>query len=185
VQPPAFVASHFSLVANRSHARVEIYIDRGDSDENMCIYDQLHAQKDAIEDAFGGDLIWDPLEGKRACRIKSEKAGNVLDRDQWPAMIDFMTGAMVRMEDAFRRPLAEINRKSEPGEDGTTACTRIRRSDSRRRRKLTDRTATIARFPVYKAVPPQVRCGRPGRGLSRRSCATNALTKGGAMLCQR
>ena len=26
---------------------------------------------------------------------------------------------------------------------------------------------------------------RPGRGLSRRPCATNALTKGGAMLCRR
>jgi len=101
----------FSLVANRSYARVEIYIDRGDGDEHMFIYNQLHAQKDAIEAAFGGDLIWDPLERKRACRIKSEKAGNVLDRDQWPAMIDFMTGAMVRMENAFRQPLAEINRK--------------------------------------------------------------------------
>jgi len=31
----------------------------------------------------------------------------------------------------------------------------------------------------------QVRCGRPGCGLSRRPCATNALTKGGAMLCRR
>jgi hypothetical protein len=72
---------------------------------------QLYAQKDAIEAAFGGDLTWEPLEGKRACRIKSEMAGNIFDRDQWPAMIDFMTGAMVRMENAFREPLAAINRK--------------------------------------------------------------------------
>jgi hypothetical protein len=31
--------------------------------------------------------------------------------DQWPAMIDFMTGAMVRLENALREPLAAINRK--------------------------------------------------------------------------
>jgi hypothetical protein len=57
--------------------------------------------------------------------------------------------------------------------------------------------AHIARFGITEAaiVPKsdpiavgslmQVRCGRHGRGLSRRSCATNALTKGGAMLCRR
>ena len=38
-------------------------------------------------------------------------AGNIFDRDQWPAMIDFMTDAMVRMESVFREPLAAINRK--------------------------------------------------------------------------
>ena len=101
----------FNLVATRTSGRAEVYIDRGDGEENTFIYDQLHAQKDAIQAAFGGDLIWEPLEGKRACRIKSEMAGNIFDRDQWPAMIDFMTDAMVRMENAFREPLAAINRK--------------------------------------------------------------------------
>ena len=37
----------------------------------------------------------------------------------------------------------------------------------------------------YPARPSSTRCGPPGRGLSRRPCATNALTKGGAMLCKR
>jgi Domain of unknown function (DUF4268) len=101
----------FNLVASRTYARAEVYIDRGDGEENMFIYKQLLAQKGVIEAAFGGDLTWEPLEGKRACRIKSEMAGNIFDRDQWPAMIDFMIGAMVRMENAFREPLAAINRK--------------------------------------------------------------------------
>lgn len=101
----------FNLVASRTYGRAEVYIDRGDGAENTSIYNQLHAQKDAIEAAFGRDLTWEPLEGKRACRIKSEMAGNIFDRDQWPAMIDFMTDAMVRMESVFREPLAAINRK--------------------------------------------------------------------------
>jgi hypothetical protein len=101
----------FNFAASRSYGRVEVYIDRGDGEENRFIYDQLHAQQDTVQAAFGGELIWQPLEGKRACRIKSEMVANIFDRQQWPAMIDFMTGAMVRMENVFKEPLAAVNRK--------------------------------------------------------------------------
>lgn len=107
---------YFSLVATRTSGRAEVFINRGDGEKNTFIYEQLYAQKDAIEAAFGGDLTWVPLEGKKSCRIKFEMAGNILNRDQWPVMIDFMTGAMVRMESAFREPLAAINRKLRTGE---------------------------------------------------------------------
>ena len=101
----------FNFAAGRAYGRAEVYIDRGDGEENTFIYDQLHAQKEAIQATFGGELAWEPLEGKRACRIKSEMAGNIFDHDQWPALIDFMTDAMVKMENAFREPLAGINPK--------------------------------------------------------------------------
>src|SRR5260370_26117188 len=35
-----------NLAASRSYGRAEVYIDRGDGEENTFIYDQLHAQKD-------------------------------------------------------------------------------------------------------------------------------------------
>lgn len=101
----------FNFAAGRAYGRAEVYIDRGDGEENLLIYQQLHAQKEAIQTAFGGELTWEPLEGKRACRIKSEMAGNIFERDEWPALIDFMTDAMVKMETAFREPLAAVNRK--------------------------------------------------------------------------
>jgi hypothetical protein len=44
-------------------------------------------------------VSFDLLAGARD--IKSEMAGNIFDRDQWPAMIDFMTGAVVRLENPF------------------------------------------------------------------------------------
>jgi hypothetical protein len=61
--------------------------------------------------AFGGELTWEPLERRRACRIKVDTEGNIFDREQWPGMIEFMTGAMVRLEKAFKTPLADINQK--------------------------------------------------------------------------
>jgi hypothetical protein len=102
---------NYNFSTSRGYGRVEVYIDRGDGEENTFIYDELHSQKDSIEAAFGGQLTWEPLESKKACRIKSEVAGNIFDRDQWPALIEFVTGEMVKMENAFKEPLAEINRK--------------------------------------------------------------------------
>jgi hypothetical protein len=37
--------------------------------------------------------------------------GTIYDSDQWPALIKFMTDALVRMENAFKEPLADINRE--------------------------------------------------------------------------
>jgi hypothetical protein len=70
------------LSASRTYGRAEVYIDRGDGEQNTFVYNQLHAQKAAIEAAFGSELTWEPLEGRRACRIKSEMAGNIFDREQ-------------------------------------------------------------------------------------------------------
>jgi hypothetical protein len=39
----------FNFAAGRAYGRAEVYIDRGDGDENKFIYDQLCEQKNAIE----------------------------------------------------------------------------------------------------------------------------------------
>lgn len=95
----------------RSFARVDLYIDRGDKDENEFIYSELAGQKNQIERDFGSELIWQPLEGKRACRIKAEAPGNVFEEDQWDTMIDFMVKSMADLELALKSPLSEINQK--------------------------------------------------------------------------
>jgi hypothetical protein len=99
----------FNFSAAKSYGRAEIYIDRGDAEENKRIFDQLREQQHDIETAFGGSLVWEPLETKRACRIKAETEGNIFDAELWPSMIEFMTDAMVRMERAFQEPITRIN----------------------------------------------------------------------------
>lgn len=101
----------FNFAAGKAYGRAEIYIDRGEKEENEFVFDQLHSQRAAIETAFGGELAWERLDDKRACRIKAERPGSIFDRDQWPTLIEFMTDAMVRLERAFKEPLVEINRK--------------------------------------------------------------------------
>ncbi len=101
----------FNFAASRKYGRAELYIERGNKEENKFIFDLLLEKKAAIETAFGGELIWERLPDGQASRIKSEMAGNLFDRDQWPALIAFMTNAMVNMESAFRGPLADINQR--------------------------------------------------------------------------
>ncbi len=98
----------FNFVVGRKKARVEVYIDRGDISENKEIFDRLVAVKEKIEKDFGEPLIWERLDLKRACRIKAERPGDVNDREQWDAMIDYMLDAMRRLEKAFSSHLGRV-----------------------------------------------------------------------------
>tara|TARA_R110001592_G_scaffold363341_1_gene684405 strand:+ start:18680 stop:19813 length:1134 start_codon:yes stop_codon:yes gene_type:complete len=101
----------FNFAATKHYGRAELYIDRGDKEENEFILDQLLSQKEIIESIFGGQLEWEKLDERRACRIKAETQGNIFDRDQWKTMTDFMTDAMRRLEEALKDPLKEVGVK--------------------------------------------------------------------------
>ena len=113
----------FNFVAGRAYGRAELYIDRGEREENKFIFDQLYGKKESIETAFGGVLTWERLDDKRASRIKCEMPGSIYDPDQWPTLIEFMTDAMVRMENTFKERLADINRQLEKRERASLAPT--------------------------------------------------------------
>ena len=49
----------FNFVAGRALCRVELYIDRGDNEENKFIYDRLYLEKQSIEAAFDKSLTND------------------------------------------------------------------------------------------------------------------------------
>jgi hypothetical protein len=99
-----------TFAATQTYGRSELYIDRGDKVENKAWFDALHADREAIERDFEGPLEWERLDTKRACRIKAEAPADVFDAEQWPAMIEFMTESMVRMERALKPRLAALAR---------------------------------------------------------------------------
>ena len=100
----------FNFVASKNYGRAEIYIDRGDKEEeNEFIFDELYKDKDEIETNFGSTLVWERLDDKRACRIKAETEGNIFNKDEWNTMIDFMMSSMVKIVNNFKKPLAKVN----------------------------------------------------------------------------
>lgn len=99
-----------NFVVSMTYCRVEVYIDGPNKEENHYFYKELEKRKNEIEKSFDGHLVWDFLETRRACRIKAETEGNILEKDQWNEMIAFMTNKMIGLEKAFREPIAEVRR---------------------------------------------------------------------------
>ena len=89
---------------------VELYIDRGEAEENKRIFDLLHARQEEIEKTFGGTLSWERLDTKRACRIKHviERGGYRSPEQDWPAIQTEMVETMIRLETALQPALDSL-----------------------------------------------------------------------------
>ncbi len=101
----------FNYGIRRHEGTVELYIDRGkDADqENKSIFDSLAKSKDTIEKDFGGQLEWQRLEGKRACRIrKLISLGGYRDEGKWEAIQNAMINNMIRLEKALKPHVAKL-----------------------------------------------------------------------------
>jgi hypothetical protein len=93
---------HYNFVCEMHSVRVEIYIDLGEVETNKQIFDALHSNQVRIEATFGGPLVWERLDSKRASRIRfdMEIGGWRSPEDQWPAIHGTMLDAMTRLEKA-------------------------------------------------------------------------------------
>lgn len=96
---------NLNYAVRRHDAQVELYIDadKESGDGNKVILDKLATQKEAIEKDFGGPLLWESLDEKRACRIrKTVDIAGWQDEEKWPLACDTLIDAMIRLEKALR-----------------------------------------------------------------------------------
>ncbi len=89
----------------------EVYIDRGDKQQNKEIFDTLIAKKSEIEQIFGNTLAWERLDDKRACRIKAmvNSGGYRNPESEWHAIQLEMVEMMIRLEAALKGPIEALN----------------------------------------------------------------------------
>jgi len=95
----------FNYSITKHEGKAELYIDRGKGSEekNKEIFDQLISHKEEIENKFGGPLVWERLDTKRASRIsKKLDLGGYRDEEKWPEIHDSMIDTMIRLEKALR-----------------------------------------------------------------------------------
>src|SRR5690554_335233 len=98
----------FNLIFGKSEIRVEFYMSRPQAETNQLVFDQLFAQKEQIEAAFGAELEWQPLPNRKACRIQYSRAVDGYNKDNWADMINWLVEHMTRLEATLSAPLGVI-----------------------------------------------------------------------------
>jgi hypothetical protein len=102
----------FNTSVSKSYARVEVYLSKFEKVENKFIFDQLYKQKEEIEKAFEGDLVWERLDNKKASRIKCQLDGvSYFNEEDWDKMIKFQVESMTKMTKTFKEPLKVVKSK--------------------------------------------------------------------------
>lgn len=77
--------------------------------ENDQLYSRLLDEREGIEASFGEPLDWQPLPGRRACRINFDVAKvGYKDEEQWPELHAKMTDAMVRLERSLKPVISAV-----------------------------------------------------------------------------
>ncbi|MCD1125211.1 DUF4268 domain-containing protein [Jinshanibacter sp. LJY008] len=98
----------FELIFSQKDARVQLNLSRGDALENTWLFDHLFEQKTQIENTFGAELDWRPLPERKSCQIVYSQTFDGMNKEQWPAIIDWMIEYISRLESALKQPLAEL-----------------------------------------------------------------------------
>ena len=90
--------------------RAEAYIDTKDQATTKGVYDQLHDQKERIEQAVGEELEWDRIDDKRASRVSLyfPDTIRVAEEERWPEARPWLIQAMGKMRSAFNPVLQEL-----------------------------------------------------------------------------
>jgi hypothetical protein len=100
--------------AQNGKLRTELYIDAGDEAANAALFERLATLKDAIETACGKSLAWEDLPNRRACRIADYSQGEVSNRDQFDAYIDWFFDSGTRLRAAFDLAATKLGQAPAP-----------------------------------------------------------------------
>ena len=85
--------------------RQELYIDRPTPEQCRAVFDALYVRRDEFEAAYGRQLEWDPMEGRKACRISESSEGDVQNEAEYEKYIEFFIDAGER----FRRAISAVD----------------------------------------------------------------------------
>jgi hypothetical protein len=101
----------YNLIFGKKEVRVELYFSRANGVENTFVFERLQEQKDEIEKVFGENMDWQPLAGKKACRICIAKPFDGYDDQNWEAMINWFNEYVPKLEAAFKGPIEQVSKQ--------------------------------------------------------------------------
>ena len=82
--------------------RSELYFDNASGEQNKAMFDRLLDVRERFETAFGGPLLFDRMDDRKACRIESASGPAAIEnRDEWHSYIDWMVDTQTRLRAAL------------------------------------------------------------------------------------
>jgi hypothetical protein len=102
---------YFYFTITNNFGQVKIYVDRGKDkkEENKRIFDSLYEHKREIEDIFGEELSWERRDTQIFSEIRKRyKFSTLHDRTTWGEMQEKMIEGMMKLEEAFRKYISEL-----------------------------------------------------------------------------
>ena len=100
----------YSLDFTRRGLSVSLYFGSASADDNRIEYERVVEHREELEALFGDRLAFEPLEGKKACRINyvRPEGGDVLDADEHESYVDWFVESMDRFRSATQAVKARI-----------------------------------------------------------------------------
>lgn len=97
--------AHISLTINSQQDQIacEVYIAN-----NKDLYYALEAKKEPIEKELGYKLIWMPLEGKKASRIKYVREADINETDKWSEFHKWLVDTAVQFQRTFIKQIKKV-----------------------------------------------------------------------------
>lgn len=90
---------HYVILKDKGYSQLSIDRGKDKKDETDSIYDKIIRNRDTIENCFGEKLIWDKIEGRLVCYIKSESnIGGLKDKEKWDQIQYDLVDKMNRLE---------------------------------------------------------------------------------------
>lgn len=101
-----------NLVVTKNHVRSEVYINRGNKEENKKIFDYFYSIRNKIEKEFGDKLIWNRMEDNITSAIEHRLNNvDVSNKNDWDKINDFLINNSSRMFKVFKGHIKELKSK--------------------------------------------------------------------------
>lgn len=100
--------AHYSLIFGQSEARVEFSMSSSSKELNKALFDYLSAKKEVVERAFGDAMEWRRMDDKKASIIAFSAPFEGYDKENWPAVIEWLITHMKRLEKAIKPEIGNL-----------------------------------------------------------------------------
>lgn len=95
----------YSLIFGQKELRVELWIAKSEAEKNTFLFEHIEREKEAIHKAFGEELDWQALPGKKSCRIQYALPADGFNKERWSEWIEWHLTNMIKLEKALKAPL--------------------------------------------------------------------------------